>query len=60
MYFLDNAVTEGMLIYLDTNTYWYPVDQANTRATIRHLLGIAHNVGPANTGFVSTRRTRGN
>jgi hypothetical protein len=47
--FFDNAVTEGMLIYLDTNAYWYPVDQANTNST--HLLGIAHNVG-ANTGFV--------
>jgi hypothetical protein len=39
---IDAAVTEGMLVYLDTNTTWYPVDQANTRAS--YLLGIAHNL----------------
>jgi hypothetical protein len=56
---IDAAVTEGMLVYLDTNTTWYPVDQANTRAS--YLLGIAHNlaslppppIGPANqTGWI--------
>jgi hypothetical protein len=56
---IDAAVTEGMLVYLDTNTTWYPVDQANTRAS--YLLGIAHNlaslppppIGPTNqTGWI--------
>ena len=39
---IDPAVTAGMLVYLDTNTTWYPVNQAATGAT--KLLGIAHNL----------------
>jgi hypothetical protein len=39
---IHNTVTEGMLVYLDTNTIWYPVNQAATGAT--KLLGIAHNL----------------
>jgi hypothetical protein len=50
--FIDNTVTEGMLVYLNTNATWYPVDQASTVST--KLLGIAHNVGGggANTGWI--------
>jgi len=39
---IDSTVTAGMLVYLDTNTVWYPVNQAATGAT--KLLGIAHNL----------------
>lgn len=39
---IDSTVTAGMLVYLDTNTTWYPVNQAATGAT--KLLGIAHNL----------------
>ena len=41
-----------MLVYLETNATWYPVEQASTVST--KLLGIAHNVGinGANTGWV--------
>ena len=39
---IDSTVTEGMLVYLDTSTVWYPVNQAATGAT--KLLGIAHNL----------------
>ena len=45
----DNAVADGMLVYLYTDGIWYPVAQADPRAT--SLLGIAHNVG-GNAGFV--------
>jgi hypothetical protein len=45
--FINFAVTEGMLVYLDTGT-WYPVDQATPGAT--KLLGIAHNVGSVGIG----------
>ena len=49
--FIDSLVTEGMLVYLDTNATWYPVDQATNGST--KLLGIAHNVyAPSGTGFV--------
>ena len=47
--FMDNTVTEGMLVYLNTNATWYPVDQASTVST--KLLGIAHNVA-GNAGFI--------
>jgi len=39
---IDSTVTEGNLVYLDTNSTWYPVNQAATGAT--KLLGIAHNL----------------
>jgi hypothetical protein len=50
---IDAAVTEGMLVYLDSH-YWSPVNQA--AITAANLLGIAHNlaslppppIGPAN------------
>ena len=49
--FIDSTVTDGMLVYLYTNAYWYPVNQADLRAT--SLLGIAHNVyAPSGTGYV--------
>jgi len=50
--FIGNYVTDGMLVYLETNATWYPVEQASTVST--KLLGIAHNVGfnGANTGWV--------
>jgi len=52
---IHNTVTEGMLVYLDTNTVWYPVDQAATGAT--KLLGIAHNLVslPPNPPFPSNQ-----
>ena len=39
---IDSTVTEGMLVYLDTSTVWYPVNQAAPGAT--KLLGIAHDL----------------
>jgi hypothetical protein len=49
--FMDAAVTDGNLVYLDTNATWYPVNQAASGATF--LLGIAHNVyAPGGTGYV--------
>ena len=52
---IHNTVTEGMLVYLDTNTVWYPVNQAATGAT--KLLGIAHNLVslPPNPPFPSNQ-----
>jgi hypothetical protein len=48
---MDAAVTDGNLVYLDTNATWYPVNQAASGATF--LLGIAHNVyAPGGTGYV--------
>jgi hypothetical protein len=42
--FIDNSVTEGMLVYLESGT-WFPVSQASSRST--YLLGIAHNLAPS-------------
>jgi len=39
---IDSTVTEGNLVYLDTNSTWYPVNQAANGST--KLLGIAHNL----------------
>lgn len=52
---IDSTVTEGMLVYLDTSTVWYPVNQAATGAT--KLLGIAHNLVslPLNPPFPSNQ-----
>ena len=47
--FIDGTVTDGMLVYLNTNATWYPVDQAATVST--KLLGIAHKVS-AGTGRI--------
>jgi hypothetical protein len=46
-----------MLVYLDTNTVWYPVNQAATGAT--KLLGIAHNLQslPPNPPPLPTNQT---
>ena len=50
--FIDSGVTDGMLVYLDTDATWYPVSQSSTTAT--KMIGIAFNVtgGGLNTGFV--------
>jgi hypothetical protein len=47
--FIDNTVSDGMLVYLDTNATWYPVTQNSTTAT--KMLGIACNVA-GGAGFV--------
>jgi hypothetical protein len=47
--FIDVSVTEGMLVYLNTDATWYPVNQASITAT--YLLGIAHNVF-SGTGYI--------
>ena len=39
---IDSTVTEGNLVYLDTDSTWYPVNQAANGST--KLLGIAHNL----------------
>jgi len=47
--FMDGTVNDGMLVYLDTDATWYPVNQNNTTAT--KMIGIACNVSGA-TGFI--------
>ena len=47
--FINVSVTEGMLVYLNTDATWYPVNQASITAT--YLLGIAHNVF-SGTGYI--------
>jgi hypothetical protein len=50
--FINSGVTDGMLVYLDTDATWYPVSQSSTTAT--KMLGIAFDVNGSglNTGFV--------
>jgi hypothetical protein len=46
---INGTVNDGMLVYLDTDATWYPVNQSSTTAT--KMIGIACNVaGP--TGFI--------
>jgi hypothetical protein len=49
--FIDSSVSDGMLVYLNTDATWYPVTQNSTTAI--KMLGIAFNVDtPSNTGYI--------
>jgi hypothetical protein len=49
--FISSSVANGMLVYLDTDAYWKPVNQNSTTAT--KMLGIAYKVDSLNdAGYV--------